>query len=351
MAWIEVREEATWEGAVLSLPHNHILQSYAWGEFKSRHGWEARRFLWPEGGAPRAAAQVLIRKLGPARLAYIPRGPVLDYSDAQLLEEVLAGLEEIAHREGAIFLKLDPEWPEEAEGVRALLSGRGWRPGEEVQFKNTVLVDLKHSEEEMLAAMKAKTRYNVRLALKRGVEVHPGEAADLPLFYRMYQETSARDHFVIRPFAYYRDLWEDFLRKGLAKLFLARYEGETLAGLILFRYGERSWYMYGASTDKHRNLMPNNALQWEAMRWAQAQGLRSYDLWGAPYDLEDAEDPMAGVHRFKMGFGGEVARFIGAHDYPAKAPLYWLYSEAMPKLLALMRRAYYSRRAAPPGPS
>ena len=349
MAFVEVQDGAIWERALLELPNNHILQSFAWGEFKSRHGWGVRRLLWRGETGPRAAAQILTRRMGPFRMAYVPKGPVLDYKDTTLLEEVLAALEKVAHAAGAIFIKLDPDWPEGEEAVRERLTRRGWRRGEEVQFRNTLLVDLEPGEEKILAAMKSKTRYNVRLAGRRGVEVVPTGEGELALFYRMYQETSRRNRFVIRPFDYYRDLWESFLREGLARFFLARYQGEVLAGLILFRYGTRAWYMYGASIAKHRNLMPNNALQWEAMRWAKGEGVKSYDLWGAPEPGE--ADPMAGVYRFKAGFGGRLVRHIGAHDYPVSAPLYWLYGQVIPRTLALLRTGDPARRGLPAGPS
>ncbi|NIO67757.1 MAG: peptidoglycan bridge formation glycyltransferase FemA/FemB family protein [Anaerolineae bacterium] len=190
--------------------------------------------------------------------------------------------------------------------------------------------------------MKAKTRYNIRLAARRGVRVRVGGPDDLALFYEMYAETGRRDDFIIRPFAYYQDAWGAFVEAGLACLFLAEYEGEPLAGLIAFRFGQRAWYMYGASTEKHRNLMPNHLLQWEAIRWAKGEGCTVYDMWGAP-DVLSEDDPLWGVYRFKEGFGGQFVRHIGAYDYPVSRPLYWFYTVLMPRYLDLLRARHRRR--------
>ena len=216
-----------------------------------------------------------------------------------------------------------------------------------------MLVDLRHSEDELLSAMKSKWRYNVRLAERKGVEVHLGSVDDLSLFYQMYRTTSARDEFVIRPFSYYADAWGTFVDAGLAQIFQARSQTETLAGLIVFHFGDRAWYMYGASTDRHRNLMPNHLLQWEAMRWARGQGYQFYDMWGAP-EVLDENDPMWGVYRFKEGFGGQFTSYLGAYDFPVFGSRYRLYTFLMPRLLDLMRRRHRHRHSGggghhPPG--
>jgi peptidoglycan pentaglycine glycine transferase (the first glycine) len=174
--------------------------------------------------------------------------------------------------------------------------------------------------------------------------VRVGRPDDLPLFYDMYAETGRRDDFIIRPFAYYLDAWGAFVEAGLACLFLAEYEGEPLAGLIAFHLGQRAWYMYGASTDKHRNLMPNHLLQWEAIRWAKGEGCTVYDMWGAP-DVLSEDDPLWGVYRFKEGFGGQFVRHIGAYDYPVSQPFYSFYTVLMPRYLDLLRARHRRRRA------
>jgi lipid II:glycine glycyltransferase (peptidoglycan interpeptide bridge formation enzyme) len=230
----------------------------------------------------------------------------------------------------------------------------GWRFSEEqVQFRNTVLVDLRDDEEKLLERMKQKTRYNIRLAMRKGVAIRQGTQADIPLLYRMYAETSVRDGFVIREERYYRALWGAFMGGNLpphgdqassgenaqpyAIPLIAEVAGEPVAALILFLFASKAWYLFGMSREAHRERMPNYLLQWEAMLLAKRQGCRVYDLWGAPDDFKDT-DPMWGVYRFKEGLGGEVERQIGAWDLPLKPFYYYLYTQILPRFLNIIRR-------------
>jgi lipid II:glycine glycyltransferase (peptidoglycan interpeptide bridge formation enzyme) len=364
MEIVHITEAVAWDQILLRLPNPHVLQSWSWGAFKSRQGWDVSRIMFKETGWPVAAASVLQRRLPglPVSIIYVPKGPTLEWKDTRLVERVLVKLEDLARQRRALFIKVDPDVyytedlptflsrPASAASLAEVLKGRGWRfSDDQIQFRNTVLLDLARSEEELMAAMKQKTRYNVRLAARRGVTIRQITAANkeeerlaaLHLFYDLYAETSERDGFVIRQAEYYHDAWSSFLGEGLAHLLLAEVEGEAVAGLILFTFGTTAWYMYGASSSRHRKCMPNQLLQWEAMRCAQAAGCKLYDLWGAPDDLVDT-DSMWGVVRFKLGLGGELARGLGAWDFPTGQARYWLYSKAMPRVLDWMR----SRRSA-----
>lgn len=344
---------AAWQAALGRLPYAHALQSWAWGQFKSRWGWEALPLTMSVGGnswETIAAAMVLKRRVPrlPYCVLYVPKGPALDYHDKALRRQVLARLEQLAKRERAIFIKIDPEiarsWGLENERVSPLgtavtrdLRERGWRPSDEqIQFRNTVELPLEASEEALLAAMKQKTRYNIRLADRKGVVVRPGGPADFPTLVDMYQETAARDGFTVRPAEYYLDGWMALYEAGMAQPLLAEVEGRPVAAVVLVRFGERVIYMYGASRNEARERMPNHLLQWEAIRWAQAQGARVYDFWGAPDEFEET-DRLWGVWRFKAGFNGEVVRFIGAWDFPARPLLYRLYTQAIPRYLEMLR--------------
>jgi peptidoglycan pentaglycine glycine transferase (the first glycine) len=339
-----------WNAALAALPKAHVLQSWEWGEFKARHGWQTARYLWLEGDRPQAAASVLTRRIGHglASVAYVPKGPALDYGDSVLLKRVLAHLETTAREERALFVKIDPDvQADTAEGKTMVetLHRRGWTlSNEQIQFRNTICIDLAHGPDEILAAMKSKWRYNVRLAERKGVTVRQGALADLPLLYRMYAETAARDGFVIRAEPYYQDAWGSFIKAQLAQPFIAEAEGEPVAMVIIFRFADRAWYMYGASRDAHRKRMPNHLLQWEAMRWAREQGCAVYDMWGAPDALEES-DSLWGVYRFKQGFGGEFVEHIGAWDFPVSRLGYRLYTGAMPRVLAAMRWAHWKRES------
>ncbi|UCC89589.1 MAG: peptidoglycan bridge formation glycyltransferase FemA/FemB family protein [Anaerolineales bacterium] len=348
-----VTSGSEWDMALACLPEAHVLQTWDWGDFKSRWGWQPTRLLFEEAGQPVAAAQILRRQLPrtPLSVTYIPKGPALDYDNAPLLAQVLSAVEQWARQKHSLFVKIDPDiWLgsghkdalplPRATSVMKTLAERGWRQSvEQIQFKNTVMVNLTLGEDELLARMKAKTRYNIRLTSRHGVRIRPGTKSDLQIFYNLYHETSERNQFLIRPWAYYLDVWGQFLQAGRAHLLLAEVEGEPVAGLVLFHFEQAAWYMYGASNNRHRNLMPNYLLQWEAMRLAKHLGCSRYDMWGAP-DCFDESDPMYGVYRFKTGFGGETMRGLGAFDYSPSAWLYWIYTVAMPRLLALMRRQH-----------
>jgi peptidoglycan pentaglycine glycine transferase (the first glycine) len=348
-----------WNELITGLPGAHLLQSWQWGQVKALAGWRPIPFIWRDGtGRVQAAALVLKMPIliggFAARpcLMYIPKGPLLDWSDTLLRRRVLDDLQTFARHQGAIFIKLDPDVvlgtgvPGEPAAVEDLtgltvqadFKARGWHySGDQIQFRNTVLVDLVPTEAELLARMKQKTRYNIRLAERKGVMVRPGGMADLETLYLMYAETSVRDGFVIRDRSYYLGVWRTYMQDGLAEPLLAEVDGQPVAAVVVFRFAGKAYYLHGMSRNLHREHMPNHLLQWEAMRRAKAAGCRIYDLWGAP-EVFNESDSMWGVFHFKEGLGGRVMRTLGAWDYPASAWLYRLYSQTLPRLLDVMRR-------------
>ncbi|MFQ5610514.1 MAG: lipid II:glycine glycyltransferase FemX [Anaerolineae bacterium] len=347
-----ITDRARWNEALAALPCRHVLQTWEWGEFKSRWGWQPVRLLWAGARRPLAAAQVLRRAIPgtPWGMMYVPKGPALDYEDLATVRQVLTALAGFARARRAIFIKIDPDVARSygatsendnvlAQPVLDCLAAQGWRfSSQQIQFRNTIVIDLSVDEDALLARMKGKWRYNIRLAARKGVTVSQGGAEELPAFYRLYAQTSRRNGFLIRPEAYYLDLWSQFMAAGRASLILARVGPEPVAGLILFHFEDTAWYMYGASSDRYRNLMPNYLLQWEVMQLARRLGCRRYDMWGAP-DAFDESDPMWGVYRFKAGFGGELIRGLGAFDFPTNRVAYWAYVVGLPRLLRLKRRA------------
>jgi peptidoglycan pentaglycine glycine transferase (the first glycine) len=340
------------------LPGVHILQTSEWGEIKSAGGWQPIPRVWKnEQGEVQAAALILERqlKIGPIKtglkVQYIPRGPLMDWSDNTLRMRVLKDIQQFARAQKAILIKIDPEvllgtgLPGTEEGVE-LKIGRdvennlisdGWiYSPEQIQFKNSVILDLSPTEDTLLSRMKQKTRYNIRLSQKKGTVIRLAGLEDLHTLYKMYVETSARDGFVIRGEVYYQNVWRTFMNAELCKALLAEVDGEIIAGIVLFHFGGRSWYLYGMSKDVHREKMPNYLLQWEAMRYMKAEGCDQYDLWGAP-DIFDESDSMWGVFRFKEGLGGKVIRTIGAWDYTPYPWVYKIYTQVLPRLLDVMR--------------
>ena len=218
------------------------------------------------------------------------------------------------------------------------LTRRGWRfSTDQVQFRNTIIIDLTPDEGTLLAAMSQSTRRKVRIAEREGVTVRAGTVDDLPLLYDLYRVTGERDGFLIRPAAYYQHEWRYLMEAGLAQPLIAEHEGQAVAHVILFHFSQKCWYFYGASSNEHRDKMPNYLLQWEAMRWAKSHGYTIYDMWGAPDEFHE-QDGMWGVYQFKRGFRGTVVRHIGAWDYAPNPLLYRLYTRGIPKIRDWMRR-------------
>jgi peptidoglycan pentaglycine glycine transferase (the first glycine) len=357
-------QPSEWNGLISSLPNPHFLQTWEWAQVKAKYGWEPMPFVWGNSAAAMVLKRtVSFRGLFRLNILYLPKGPLLDWTDTTLVTRVLDDLQSFAKKQKAIFLKIDPdvllgmgipggEGSREDNGggaVRSELKRRGWMDSsEQIQFRNTVLIDLSASEDEMLARMKQKTRYNIRLAEKKGVTVRSGTIADLPMLYKMYAETSVRDGFVIRDEGYYQTVWRMFI-SNVERLMLnvqqplpaavpliAEVDNEPVAAIFLFSFAGRAYYVYGMSRNAHREKMPSYLLQWEAMKRAKALGCKVYDLWGAP-DVFDESDSLWGVFRFKEGLGGDVIRTLGAWDYAPNASLYKLYTETMPRILNLMR--------------
>lgn len=348
-----ITDRKRWNEALCRLPFAHVLQTWEWGEFKRvTTGWQPRRLAFKQGETVVAIASVGIRKIGPLKVMYVSKGPALAYEDAALRGEVLDALQNLARQEFAVWLKIDPDViaatgvtgepddkpNETGQRVLETLRSRGWRfSADQVQFRNTITIDLMPSEDELLAQMSQNTRRKVRTAEKKGVVVRVGTAADLSILYDLYRTTGERDHFLTRPSDYYELAWRSFIEAGLAHPLIAEFEGKPIAHVILFHFGRKCWYFYGASSNEERERMPNYLLQWEAMRWAKAQGYAIYDMWGAPDEFNE-QDSMWGVYEFKRGFRGDVTRYIGAWDYAPYPPLYTVYTQAWPRVLSWLRR-------------
>jgi lipid II:glycine glycyltransferase (peptidoglycan interpeptide bridge formation enzyme) len=305
-------------------PDAHLLQTSEWGELKSEFGWKVARIVTRDCGA-----QILFRQLPLGfTLAYIPKGPLVNEQYTGNNGQFWSEVDAVCHARRTVFLKVEPDaWENsplpimgEELGVRA--------SAQSIQPRRTIIVDLRGNEDEILARMKQKCRYNIRLAEKKGVVVRPWN--DIVGFHHMMSLTGARDEFGVHSLEYYRKAYDLLHQAGLANLLVAEYAGKPLAALMVCARGKSSWYLYGASTDEERNRMPAYLLQWEAMRWAKARGAEQYDLWGVPDEEEEAleagfetrHDGLWGVYRFKRGFGGKVKRSAVAVDKIYRPLLY-----------------------------
>ncbi|MGC8837778.1 MAG: lipid II:glycine glycyltransferase FemX [Anaerolineae bacterium] len=345
------QEEAAWDAFAAAHPYGHVLQTSRWAALKARFGWRPCLVTLTRGGALLAGAWVLFRRLPLGRsVAYVPKGPVLDWANADLASEFLAALADVARREGAWYLKVEPEVREGDVPAQEPLEQAGYRASpRSIQPRSTLWVDLTPPPDVILARMKPKTRYNIRLAGRKEVLVRPGKEEDLPAFYRLMQATGERDGFPIHTAAYYEAAYRLFVPSDWGRLLLAWGPEGLLGGLMAFAFGDKAWYMYGASADAGRHRMPNHLLQWEAMLWAREKGCRTYDLWGIPDEVgqnpeafertvADRAGGLWGVYRFKQGFGGEVVRYIGAFERVFHAPGHWLVETGWPRLRGLWAR-------------
>ncbi|MCE5255258.1 MAG: peptidoglycan bridge formation glycyltransferase FemA/FemB family protein [Spirochaetaceae bacterium] len=316
--------------AARSLAVGSFMQSDFWAVFKSRTGWRAYECnIEEESGGDTLYALVRSMKGGLA-FCYVPHGPASippDVFPQDYLEALAVGIR-AAIREKIFFIRFDLSWEtgeHAAVGLTAEIDSKRCRlaRGTPVQVPDTVILSLEPSCEELLAAMKPKWRYNIRLAEKKGVEVKREGAEALPAFQKLYLETARRDGISIHADSYYRILFDtaaEYAAAGRDKkldlsVWTASHEGQPLASIITLFFGKHATYLYGASSDEKRNLMPAYALQWQAIQAAREAGCTDYDFFGIPPD-DNPDDPMAGLYFFKTGFGGTIVHRTGCVDYP-----------------------------------
>ncbi len=332
----------SWNRFVAAHPCGNLLQTTQWGMLKAGFGWKWELVTVGDQNAPKAGAVVLYRQLplGLGTIAYVPRGPLVNWSDRDTVAELFSALHAAARRRGAWACWIEPEVGNASAHTASLVLAEAslvdlgyHRAARTVQPRRTIIMDIAPAEEEILMTMKPKTRYNIRLSERKGVAVREGSVADVETYYSLMEVTGERDEFGVHTLGYYRKALELFAPEGQVALLLAEHEGEPLAGLMVFAVGEKSWYIYGASSDQHRNLMPAYAIQWAAIRWARSRGCTTYDLWGIPdadeetleAEFTERSDGLWGVYRFKRGFGGDVVRYTGLWER-ALNPLYPLAS-------------------------
>lgn len=338
----------------------NLLQSGFWGDFKAAAGWVPRAFRWTEGGYEGRFLVLERRFSGNLSMAYLPYGP-------QIPAELDGRPEIVTNFLSSIGRELKVLLPGHCFMIRFDLTGGSrtaigseepathpsplGRPLRKapyrVQPQDTVVLSLENDEETILAGMHKKTRYNIRLASKKGVVVRRYTGNDaleiLPRWYELYEETGRRDRISLHSETYYHRLFSD-VGSGAGKppsinLYMASHEDDLLAGIIVARMSGRAVYMYGASGSLKRELMPNQLLQWTAIRDARSDGAREYDFFGIP-PADNPSHPMHGLWRFKTGFGGEIYHYRGAWDYPLKPAVYAAYglAERLRGHLAALRK-------------
>jgi lipid II:glycine glycyltransferase (peptidoglycan interpeptide bridge formation enzyme) len=310
-----------------------------WGRFKSRFGWKSSAYLVGWAGFKSLPLLALSRRLlAGFSFAYIPWGPELP--EGFPVNERLSVLRELAVKlkpflaHDTALIRFEPPWYAEQDEDMVFLPTGLKRAAATVQPPDTVLVNLELSRDEILQGMKPKWRYNIGLAEKKGVLVEEANMRGLDIFYRLLRETAARDGITVHGFDYYKTLFEvceehsDKDGNGPSlRLYTARHEKDALAAIVVLFFGKNATYLYGASSDVKRNMMAAYALQWRAMIDAKEAGCKCYDLFGIPPD-GDPNHPMAGLYRFKTGFGGRIIHRPGTWDCPLKPAAYFFFSKA-----------------------
>ncbi len=327
-----------------------FLQTKFWGLFKARTGWRAYAcsYRFEDKGI---AGHLIVLRRRFARLftfLYVPFGAAELIFLSERWEALAALGRAIGKSLGGtdIFIRFDVPWKrsgglshaEKDSPPNSEIRKSGLHKGMDVQVPDTVVLDITRNEDDLLAGMKPKWRYNIRLSQKRGVCVKDEGIQGLPTFMNLYQETARRDKIAIHPQSYYKTLFETAsevssliekesleIPKPYFSLYVARHGSDALASIIVLHMGENATYLYGASSDKKRNVMPAYALQWHAITEAKKRGEKTYDFFGIPPEGYDASHPMAGLFLFKTGFGGDIVRRYGACDVGFRPVMYWMF--------------------------
>ncbi len=336
-----------YEEFVKSHPEGQITQSVRWHGVK--RGWKHEVVVSrDENGKIVGGMSLLIRRFPTGTsMMYAPRGPVCDLYDNNVFDDLMAGAAQLAKKHRAHVLKLDPDKTEAGnEKLLALMAARGFTRFtggdgfETIQARFNYRLYLEGgTEDEVLMGISQKTRYNIRVAKKRGVEVRAVGPEYLDEFIRIMKTTGERDGFSTRPKSYFEGMLAALGEH--CRLYMAFYEGMPVAGAVTTNYAGRTCYIYGASDNVHRNAMPNYLVQWEMIKWAMETGCKVYDFQGVSGNITEEDDHLYGLYRFKKGFNGTLDELCGEFDYvymPFAAKLADLMVDLAERSRALKRR-------------
>ena len=305
----------------------HPLQSWAWGEFRKLTGVKLTRLIQKKNEGSEEVFQITWHKIPKINkyIGYCPKSAIPD-------EEATAQIARIAKKRGAIFVKFEPneEVCEDSKNKIGVLEGKNvFRPGKPLFTKFSFWLDISPSEDALLAKMQQKTRYNVRLAEKRGVRIVEDDSEiGFEDYWRLTEETTKRQGFYSHTKNYHRRMWKTMTDSGMGHIFKAVYEGKILATWVVFCLNGILYYPYGASSNLHREVMASNLMMWEVIRFGKKQKCKLFDLWGSLGPDPDITDPWYGFHRFKQGYGAQLVEFVGTYDMVVDERLYVVYNFA-----------------------
>jgi lipid II:glycine glycyltransferase (peptidoglycan interpeptide bridge formation enzyme) len=299
----------------------HVIQSWEWGEFRKSLGLPVLRYGLFKDNKLITAFTLTLHKIPFTEkfVGYLPKGPFPDKDFAKALEQ-------IAKENNAAFVKIEPNISDEEAKPYHL--DPNFTPSPKPLFtKFNFVLDLTPTEEELLKNMHSKTRYNIRLAEKKGVTVE--ERTDdkgFEIFLKIHFETTARQKFHSHNEAYHRKVWETLRKTDMARVLIGYYQKKPLTAWMIYNFKDTLYYPYGGSLPDHRDVMHSNLVAWEAIKVGKRLGLKSFDMWGALGPNADPNDPWQGFHRFKQGYGGKLVEYMGTFDLVFNEPLYWAFT-------------------------
>lgn len=304
---------------------SHPLQSWEWGEFRQATGQELERLgMFDDAGQIHETLSVTFHKipLFGGTAGYVPKGPTPT-------PEMLNALKELGRRHGSVFIKLEPDVQacintvEPFKDLEEVLKTHGAKPGRPLFTRYTFVKDLTADVETLLADMKSKTRYNIRVAERKGVKIIEDTTQEgLEIYLKLLAETTSRQGFYAHGPEYFRTMWKVIGNSGMIRILKAEYEGKVLSAWILFIFNGVGYYPYGASSREHRDVMANNLMMWEALQLAKREGCTKFDMWGSLGPDADPKHKWYGFHKFKEGYGVDLVQSVPTHDLVINSPMY-----------------------------
>ena len=352
MRLLEEKDREEYKKFLESHERCNFQQSLEWGNVKT--SWKKEVILSEDdNGKIRGSLCVWIRKIPIfGNIMYSARGPVCDLYNKEIIKDLREGADCLAKKYKAFVLRVEPDVLKTDEAFRKIITENGFKIKDdskdfkdEIQPRFVFRLNLKgKTEEQIFSELHQKTRYNVRLATKKGVVIKEGTREDLKAFHEIMIETGERDNFIIRSLEYFEKMYDEMAPNHM-KLLMAYHEDKPISGIIPIMYGNRVWYLYGASSNKHRNLMPNYLLQWTMIQEAIARGADMYDFRGVS-GVVDESHPQYGLYRFKKGFNADFTEFIGEIYIPYKPLVYKMYkiSEKAFRTLRTLKKKLLSKK-------
>jgi lipid II:glycine glycyltransferase (peptidoglycan interpeptide bridge formation enzyme) len=336
---VDDTQAGQWDGLARAAPSFLLMQSWDWGNVKRALGWEPYRVAVADSGVLVAGAQMLVRTLptGVASVAYVPCGPIGEWTRPETAAPLFAALHDIARSKRAAFLKVEPSALADSE-ARSILAEQGFVPSSTAnQPRATIVMDVSPEPEVILRSMRDSTRRKIGSTERKGVAVRLGTHDDLPVFYDLMKVTAARAGFPLRSYEYFDTEFTTMDRAGGAAILLAEFEGQPVAAHIAYSFGPHVAFLHQASAPGPSALNPNCLLVWRFVEWAKSKGCTTFDLWGIPDETAeiiaaggelptDRTDGLWGVYRFKSGFSKNVITYVPSHDYVYSRVLHGLAS-------------------------